>query len=175
AAWTRYASALMMVPLLRISSEKSRGTDGYSTVAPNDWKALIASSVAFWISSVTAVGYWSGRRTAIFAGRGGSNDAISMGAAGGPWVRGSRASKPASAWARRAASSAVRVSTPIVSRVGDIGTTPYRLIRPFVVFSPVTPLRAAGMRTEPPVSEPIAAGASPAATATPEPLLDPPG
>src|SRR5262245_7596517 len=30
------------------------------------------------------------------------------------------------------------------------------------------------MRTDPPVSEPIAAGASPAATATAEPLLEPP-
>src|SRR5476651_2038791 len=37
------------------------------------------------------------------------------------------------------------------------------------------PHKAAGMRTEPPVSLPIAAGASAAATATPEPLLDPPG
>src|SRR4051812_14489074 len=37
------------------------------------------------------------------------------------------------------------------------------------------PQRLAGMRTEPPVSLPRAAGASAAATATPEPLLEPPG
>src|SRR5665811_2375203 len=49
------------------------------------------------------------------------------------------------------------------------------LTRPTVVFSPTMPHKLAGMRTEPPVSLPIAAGARPAATATPEPLLDPPG
>ena len=37
------------------------------------------------------------------------------------------------------------------------------------------PQKAAGMRTEPPVSVPIAEGTSPAATATPEPLEEPPG
>src|SRR5438477_7574260 len=37
------------------------------------------------------------------------------------------------------------------------------------------PQRPAGARTEPPVSLPIAAGASAAATATAEPLLEPPG
>src|SRR5205807_10371251 len=39
----------------------------------------------------------------------------------------------------------------------------------------LNPHQAAGRRTEPPVSVPIAQGASPAATDTPEPLLDPPG
>ena len=37
------------------------------------------------------------------------------------------------------------------------------------------PHHEAGSRTEPPVSVPIAAGASPAETATPEPLDEPPG
>ena len=37
------------------------------------------------------------------------------------------------------------------------------------------PFQAAGMRTEPPVSVPMATGARPAATATPEPLDEPPG
>jgi hypothetical protein len=44
-----------------------------------------------------------------------------------------------------------------------------------VVFSPVMPFHAAGMRTEPPVSVPIAQGAIRAATATPEPEDEPPG
>src|SRR5258707_12029071 len=44
-----------------------------------------------------------------------------------------------------------------------------------VVLRPVRPHHDAGSRTEPPVSVPIAQGAKPAATATPEPLLDPPG
>src|SRR5271169_4218754 len=52
---------------------------------------------------------------------------------------------------------------------------PQVLTRPIVVLSPVRPHHAAGSRTEPPVSVPIAQGANPAATATPEPLLDPPG
>ncbi len=44
-----------------------------------------------------------------------------------------------------------------------------------VVFRPAIPQQAAGIRTEPPVSVPRAASASPAATATAEPLDDPPG
>ena len=55
------------------------------------------------------------------------------------------------------------------------GYTPARLTRPTVVFNPVTPHKAEGIRTEPPVSLPSAIGAIPAATATPDPLLDPPG
>ncbi len=77
--------------------------------------------------------------------------------------------------ASKAASAALRVIGPIVSSVVDSGNAPSVLTSPPLVFSPVMPLSAAGMRTEPPVSEPIAAGASPAATATPDPLDDPPG
>ncbi len=40
---------------------------------------------------------------------------------------------------------------------------------------PTTPHRAAGWRIEPPVSEPRASGANPAATAAAEPPEDPPG
>src|SRR5690606_30953835 len=75
----------------------------------------------------------------------------------------------------KAASDAVRVMGPIVSNVCDKGNVPSRLIRPLVVFRPVMPLREEGVRTEPPVSVPIAQGARPAATATPEPLDEPPG
>jgi hypothetical protein len=42
-------------------------------------------------------------------------------------------------------------------------------------LKPTRPQRAAGWRIEPPVSEPSAAGTNPAATATAEPPLDPPG
>src|SRR5438128_2900667 len=48
-------------------------------------------------------------------------------------------------------------------------------MRPAVTLSPTIPFHAAGMRTEPPVSVPIATGARPDATATPEPLDEPPG
>ena len=40
---------------------------------------------------------------------------------------------------------------------------------------PTTPHRAAGWRIEPPVSEPRASGANPAATAAAEPPEEPPG
>ena len=49
------------------------------------------------------------------------------------------------------------------------------LTRPKVGLSPTRPQKEAGMRTEPPVSLPRASGAIPAATATPEPELEPPG
>ena len=48
-------------------------------------------------------------------------------------------------------------------------------IRPGVGRSAATPFSAAGMRTEPPVSVPSATGHRSAATAAPEPALEPPG
>ena len=62
-----------------------------------------------------------------------------------------------------------------MSSVLESGSTPWVLMRPTVVLRPTMPHHAAGRRTEPPVSVPMAAGARPAATATPEPLDDPPG
>src|ERR1700733_1715728 len=52
---------------------------------------------------------------------------------------------------------------------------PARLTRPKVGFSPTVPHKAAGIRIDPPVSEPIATGTIRAATAAPDPPLDPPG
>ena len=52
---------------------------------------------------------------------------------------------------------------------------PWRLTRPKVGFSPTVPQKLAGMRIEPPVSEPMPIGTSPAATAAPLPPLLPPG
>src|SRR6201981_3334420 len=66
-------------------------------------------------------------------------------------------------------------SGPTVSRDGASGYTPSSGTRPQVVFRPAIPQQAAGIRTEPPVSVPRATSASPAATATAEPLEDPPG
>ena len=53
--------------------------------------------------------------------------------------------------------------------------TPVRGTSPNVGFMPTTPVNCAGMRFEPPSSVPNAAKASPAATATAEPALEPPG
>ena len=63
----------------------------------------------------------------------------------------------------------------MVSRVRDNGKTPSVGHSPAVVLRPKTPHHAAGLRTEPPVSEPMAKAASPAAVATAEPLEEPPG
>src|SRR6478672_1448668 len=52
---------------------------------------------------------------------------------------------------------------------------PYRDTRPYVGFSPTMPQSEAGWRMEPPVSDPRASGVMPAATATADPPLDPPG
>jgi hypothetical protein len=49
-----------------------------------------------------------------------------------------------------------------------------RLTRLLVGLKPLTPQKCAGMRIEPPVSEPSAAGTSRAATAEPEPDDEPP-
>src|SRR5215213_9162145 len=55
------------------------------------------------------------------------------------------------------------------------GTTPSVLKRPGVGFRPTMLLNPAGTRPEPAVSVPSAKLTRPAATATPEPELDPPG
>ena len=52
---------------------------------------------------------------------------------------------------------------------------PDRLTRPSVGFTPTTPQELDGDTIDPSVSVPTASGASPAATATPEPELDPDG
>ena len=52
---------------------------------------------------------------------------------------------------------------------------PVRLTRPSVGFTPTMPQALAGLMIEPSVSDPIASGASPAATATAEPELEPDG
>ena len=64
---------------------------------------------------------------------------------------------------------------PGVSRVCARGRTPWQLTRPNVTLRPVSPFHADGIRTEPPVSDPMAHGARRAATETPEPELLPPG
>ncbi len=73
------------------------------------------------------------------------------------------------------ASSTVSANTDTQSSVRQAGTTPQVEIMPRLGFSPTMLLSAAGTRPDPAVSVPSASGTSPAATATPEPELDPPG
>src|SRR5262245_50885088 len=74
-----------------------------------------------------------------------------------------------------AASRTVFVTTPIWSSPDANATRPQRETRPYVGFTPTTPQSAAGCRTEPPVSDPRAAGTMRAATAAAEPPDEPPG
>ena len=62
-----------------------------------------------------------------------------------------------------------------VSSVVDNGTAPASGVRRWVFLKPTSPCSAAGMRIEPPVSDPSAAQAAPAATVTAPPEVLPPG
>src|SRR3954469_7528951 len=73
------------------------------------------------------------------------------------------------------ASSTVSVNTETQSNVRQACTMPAVETRPRLGFSPTILLRLAGTRPEPAVSVPSASGTRPAATATAEPELDPPG
>ena len=64
---------------------------------------------------------------------------------------------------------------PMVSNQADTGTDPRHEMRPMVGLSPATPQKAAGMRIEPPVSEPMEPTHMSAASEAPDPPLDPPG
>src|SRR5215472_10049638 len=90
-------------------------------------------------------------------------------------VAGSAGSAPAMTPSRTAASATHLVIGPAVSCAEEIGTMPDRLTRPIVGLSPTIPQLFEGLTIEPSVSVPIASGASPAATATPEPELEPDG
>ncbi len=72
-----------------------------------------------------------------------------------------------------AASRTVRAIGPAVSCVCEMGITPDRLMRPTVGLMPTMPLMEDGLMTEPSVSVPTAAAQRLAATATPEPELEP--
>src|SRR5437763_731416 len=89
--------------------------------------------------------------------------------------RGSGNGRSASTANATAASAAERVRRPMLSSLGESGKTPSIGHTPTVVFKPKTPQKDAGTRTDPPVSVPTANAESPAATATADPLLDPPG
>ena len=74
----------------------------------------------------------------------------------------------------RSHSSALHASGPTVSSDQAVGTTPRDETSPQLGRMPVTPQKAAGIRTEPAVSVPSAASTRPAATAAPLPPLEPP-
>src|SRR5438067_10107037 len=91
-----------------------------------------------------------------------------------PPVVGSAASGPAIASRTSAQSSAVRAIGPSLSSVHESAIAPLRETSPYVGRIPVTPQNAAGVPIDPEVSEPMAHGTRPAATAAPDPLDEPP-
>src|SRR6266513_4722415 len=78
---------------------------------------------------------------------------------------GSLGSFPAIAASTSAQSSALLPIGPSLSIVHERAIAPWRLTRPYVGRRPVTPQKAAGVPMDPDVSEPIAHGTRPAATA----------
>ncbi len=74
-----------------------------------------------------------------------------------------------------AQSATVRASGPSESRTGDSGKAPASGMRLAVGLKPTMPFSAAGMRMEPPVSEPMAMSQVPSAAETPAPEDEPPG
>src|SRR5687768_13942953 len=84
-------------------------------------------------------------------------------------------SKPAMSRWTAMQSSAETASGPPVSNDAVIGIAPRRLTAPCVGLRPVVPHAAAGMRIEPPVSDPIPIITVRVATAAPEPPDEPPG
>src|SRR4029453_14502768 len=87
----------------------------------------------------------------------------------------SSGSRPAITEWRNAQSPTVFAIGPTWSRLDANATMPERDTVPYVGRSPTTPHSAAGCLVEPPVSEPSAQGARPAATAAAEPPDEPPG
>lgn len=69
----------------------------------------------------------------------------------------------------------MRVIGPATTRPPHISRSGAREIRPRWGLSPNRPVTAEGMRIDPAPSVPIAAAASPAATAAADPPLEPPG
>ena len=96
-------------------------------------------------------------------------------ASGAHRLHGSAGSGPAARATARAAAATSDANTDTQSSDRHAGTTPRLVIRPRVGLIPTIPLQAAGTRPEPAVSVPRARSTIPVATATADPLLDPPG
>ena len=67
-----------------------------------------------------------------------------------------------------------RAIGPAWSKLGASGKQPLSETSPKLGLKPTIPQQAAGIRMEPPESEPSAASARPATSAAAEPPLDPP-
>src|SRR5579884_1594630 len=136
-----------------IRSQNSRRT-------PTDAsKFLTTAGMDFAVAFLTIATFGRRPRT---AGNGASRDVLSFG------------SCPLTIFNTASASRAERHIGPSLSEVHINAMAPCRLTRPYVGRRPLTPQNAAGTMMEPLVSEPIAKPTSPAATAAPGPLDEPP-
>src|SRR4051812_4087678 len=88
--------------------------------------------------------------------------------------RGSRPSYPAITVSISAASATVRVIGPRWSMVSSMGNAPVYGTSPWVGLWPTVPLKALGIRTDPPWSPPVAMSTAPDATSAALPDDDPP-
>ena len=88
--------------------------------------------------------------------------------------KGSPTARPAITSSSAAASRTVRASEPLVARPTGSPYVGAPEMRPRDGLRPTTPQQLAGIRIDPPPSEPWATGTSPAETAAAAPPLEPP-
>ncbi|GAA0977065.1 hypothetical protein GCM10009562_21170 [Nocardioides aquaticus] len=93
---------------------------------------------------------------------------------GGGAQVGSPGRRPAITSRSAAAARSARARVPAVARPTGSPYDGQPLIRPRVGFSPTRPQQEAGIRIDPPPSDPCATGTRPAATAAAAPPDDPP-
>jgi hypothetical protein len=156
------------------SAAESSGTSNVTMCAPALASRSIAGSVAA-STSASSPSKKCVRQTPNTIPRTPAPSAALQSSWPRPPAPGSARSGPVMDAVSSAASATDAASGPAWSSDQLCGTMPPRPMRPKVGFRPTQPQRLAGMRIDLPVSEPKAAAANPAATATPEPPLEPPG
>ena len=162
-------SALLMSAVIVMS-----GIDTSSTSAPSDRSTPTASSVSCRMRGSRCGASIASLMTATRIPR------MSPSSHEEYWGTGNRAdirsfaSNPATASSSSAQSATDRAIGPAVSWFQLLAIIPCVLTRPSVGRIPTAPLHDAGRRIEPPVSSASDPAQRPAATAMPEPVLDPP-
>ena len=155
----------------------SSGTSIGSTWWPSDSSSRAASAAAVRHSSCTGTSAIIGASKYATRSPDGSRshqDRLVSPAGSGAAQNGSPTAGPASTSSSAAVSRTVRPIGPDVARPTGSPYIGAELTRPRLGFRPTRPQQPAGIRIEPPPSEPCASGTSPAATAAPAPPLEPP-
>ena len=150
------------------------GTGTSSTVWPSDSSRREASSHACRTSGCTSTSAITGSTNRAIRSRPGSWSQASRNVPAGGAKYGSPGRRPASTSSSAAASRTVRAIGPAVARPTGSPYIGEPLIRPRDGLNPTSPQHEAGIRIEPPPSEPCATGTSRAATAAAAPPEEPP-